>query len=43
MRKYEKPLLEEEKVQIEDIVAASLDANLPGVSLPTPNSSRWGK
>lgn len=45
MKKYEKPILEEEKVQIEDICAVSVDANIPGGSLPTPdtNAVRWGK
>lgn len=45
MRKYEKPILEEEKIEIEDIVAVSVDVNTPGTSLPIPDSNevRWGK
>lgn len=45
MKKYEKPILEEEKVQIEDICAVSVDADMPGVSLPEPSSNvtRWGR
>lgn len=45
MKKYEKPILEEEKVQIEDICAVSVDADIPGTSLPVPdaNASRWGR
>lgn len=44
MRKeYEKPILEEEKIQIEDIVAASVSADVPGVSLPGTTSPRWGR
>lgn len=41
---YEKPILEEEKIEIEDIVAVSADVNQPGGSLPVPSSSvpRWG-
>ncbi len=43
MKKYEKPILEEEKVQIEDICSVSVD--IPGGSLPapSPNAVRWGK
>lgn len=46
MKKYEKPVLEEEKIQIEDICAASnVNADVPGTSLPVPsgNASRWGR
>lgn len=45
MKKYEKPILEEEKVQIEDICAVSVDADVPGGSLPTPSAdaTRWGR
>lgn len=41
---YEKPILEEEKVQIEDICAVSVSAD-EGVSLPTPSNNvvRWGR
>lgn len=36
---YEKPILEEEKIEIEDIVAASsVDVSKPGGWLP-----RWGR
>ncbi len=47
MKKYIKPILEEEKIEIEDIVAASseLDISKPGVSLPELTSTKglWGK
>ncbi|MDE6656644.1 MAG: hypothetical protein K2J85_06615 [Anaeroplasmataceae bacterium] len=45
MKKYEKPILEEEKIQIEDIVAVSADVDVPGTSLPVTDSNaiRWGK
>lgn len=43
-RNYEKPILEEEKIQIEDIVAASsVDVNIPGGSLPPVTSPLWGR
>lgn len=42
MRKeYEKPIIEEEKIQIEDIVAQSVDN--PNVSLPIPSIHHWGR
>ena len=41
MKRYEKPILEEETIQIEDIVAASVaDIDVPGTSLPV---GRWGR
>lgn len=49
MKKYIKPILEEEKIEIEDIVAASsnLDVDNPSVGLPdltsTSSTGRWGK
>lgn len=41
---YEKPILEVENVQIEDVCAVSVNAD-EGVSLPTPSSNvtRWGR
>ena len=42
MRKeYEKPIIEEENIQIEDIVAQSVDT--PNVSLPIPSVPHWGR
>lgn len=42
MRKiYERPILEEENIQIEDIVAVSVDINEPVGGL-TPSVPRWG-
>lgn len=41
---YEKPILEEENVQIEDVCAVSVDVNEPvGGLTPSGNSVRWGR
>ncbi|MCM1130330.1 MAG: hypothetical protein NC310_02785 [Roseburia sp.] len=46
MKIYEKPVLEEEQIQIEDICAASnVNADIPGASLPVPSGDayHWGR
>ena len=40
MKKYEKPILEEENIQIEDIVAVSTSVDIKDVDIVAP---RWGR
>ena len=40
MRKYEKPIIEEENIQIEDIVAVSASLDINDVDIVAP---RWGR
>lgn len=42
MRKYEKPIIEEEVIEIEDIVAVS-GTGLGGLPGDTDHSYPWGK
>ena len=43
MRKYEKPIIEEEVIEIEDIVAVSSATDLGSLPGDTEQSYPWGK